>query len=212
MTSSLFRRLLLPVAALALAGCSSVIGLGNRDPVDVYRLAALEAPVTPPPAPQWRLLVELPLASGGLDTNRIAIKTGPLEVKYLADTRWAQRLPLMMQSILVDSFEAGSGALALDAEGAANFAPYALETEIRDFEADVSTKGAPRVTLRFALRLKTTSPARIVDSTTLTATADATGDTAQALTTAFNTALQTILGDTVRWTATHIPATPPARP
>jgi len=201
--------LFLPIAALALAGCGPIVNIGEQPAADVFRLRPIEARVAEAPAPGWRILIDEPSASGGLAGNRIAVFTGPLELKFLADARWAQRLPAMMQALLIDSFETGAGAMAMTFGSPAAQAPYVLAADIRDFQADVSERSSPTVTVRIAFTLSTRAPAQVLGYKVLTATADARSDSGAALADAFNRANQQILTDVVAWTVETIPPAAP---
>jgi cholesterol transport system auxiliary component len=204
---------LLPVAAvslmtMALSACGPIVNIGEQTPADVFRLRPLEAKVAEAPKPGWRLLIDEPSASGGLGSNRIAVFTGPLELKFLADARWSQRLPAMMQAMLIDSFETGAGAMAMTVDAPAAAAPFVLAADIRDFQADVSQRAAPTVTVRIAFTLSTRAPAEVLGYKVITATAEATGDSGSALAEAFNRASRDVLTEVVTWTAQSVAAAP----
>jgi len=199
---------LAPVAALALSACGPIVNVGGQPPNDIFRLRPIADSVVQTPAPGWRILVDQPTASGGLDSNRIAVFTGPLELKFLADARWAQRLPDMLQSMLIDSLENGADAMAISYATTAAEAPYVLASDIRDFQADVTDSKAPMVTVRIAFTLSSRAPSRVVGYKVLQASADASADNGPALADAFNRAMQEILRDVVTWTAAQASAAP----
>lgn len=208
--SRLFR-LSAPLMALALLGmaaCSPLINLGPETPAaNIFRLEPVSEPVTDALA-DWTVVIAKPTTIGSLNTSMMAVKTAPLEVRYYADARWSDRLPDMIQSLLIDSFEAGGGAVALTTDSAASLAPYILEADIRDFQADVRDKNAPEVRVRLTLRLTSASPTRLLASTTVAATALAEGTDAAQLAAAFNEAMQDVLRRTLLWTADQMAATP----
>lgn len=199
---------LVPLAALALAACGPIVNIGEQPAADVFRLQPLQQPVAVGPMQDWRILIDEPTASGGLDSNRIAVFTGPLELKFLADARWSQRLPAMLQALLVDSFETGSGAMAMSYGAPAVDAPYIIAADIRDFQADVSDPRAPTVTVRIAFTLSSRAPSNVIGYKVITASADASGDNGSALSDAFNRASRDVLKTVVGWAAESIPAAP----
>ena len=195
----------------ALSGCGSVIDLGgSTPPANIFKLEPLNAQVAETPVPDWRLRIAPPTASGGLDTDRIAVATAPLEIRYYAEARWADRVPEMVQALLVDSFETGADAVALTVDSTVGTTPYILETDIREFQADVTDEAAPQAKVRIALRLMRPGPTRLVANTTLNATAEADGTEAAALVRAFNTAMQDLLAEAVEWTAAQVRKAGPA--
>jgi len=54
---------------------------------------------------------------------------------YYANSQWTDRVPLLLQSLLVEAFEKSGRIAAVGRETAGIRADYVLETEIRDFEA-----------------------------------------------------------------------------
>ena len=48
--------------------------------------------------------MEVPSASGAIDTDRILVRPTPTQVAYLPDARWTAAAPVMLQSALVETF------------------------------------------------------------------------------------------------------------
>lgn len=199
------------VLLLGLSACGPLVDLGgSTPPANIYRLEPLSDRVAEPPAAEWRIRIAPPTAGSALDTNRIAVATGPLEIQYYAEARWADRVPEMVQSVLVESFEAGAGAVALTSDSVVSAAPFLLEADIRTFQADVGGDGPPQVTLRIAFRLLRSGQNEFVASTTVNATAEAASRQAPDLVQAFNTTMQMVLRDAVNWTVERVRAAGPA--
>ena len=90
------RALLLGSAALALAGCSDLIGPSSA-PVQLYGLKPTGgAPTTGPKVP-WHLSVGLPTATDYLDRSRIALMQPDTSVDYYAGAQWTDHLPALVQ-------------------------------------------------------------------------------------------------------------------
>jgi len=130
--------------AALLAGCGNLIGPPPSPPIYVLepRLpgAMQGAPV------MWQLSIALPRAQASLDTMRIALRKMPSMLDYYADAAWTDRLPLVMQDLLVESFERSGriAGVARDTSGIA--ASYRLDTELREFEAHYDqADAAPRI-------------------------------------------------------------------
>lgn len=115
-------------------------------------------PALPPPsdAPKvnWALSIAMPDASAALDTARIAILRPPANLDCYADGAWPDHLPVLVQSALLDAFEASGriAAVARDSDGA--HADYILMTDLRDFEARYDTQdGIPVAVVRIGAKL-----------------------------------------------------------
>ncbi len=90
---SFFRRhlavLLLP---LLLGGCAGLLPGAGPAP-NMYNLTPKNTFPQGMTPVRWQLVIEEPLAAGGLDTNRIALRPRPTELKYFAGSRWTERAP-----------------------------------------------------------------------------------------------------------------------
>ena len=135
--TALRRRALMRAAgaggALLLAGCG-LVGL-TRAP----RLYTLTPKSTFPPdlrKVRWQLLVETPIAAAGLDTARIALTTSPITVDYFAGVSWTDRVPEMVQTLIVVSFENSRAITSVGRDSVGLRADYLLRTEIRAFQAE----------------------------------------------------------------------------
>ncbi len=137
----------LSVLALSLlVGCSAVTGIGSR-PLDTYELRPLPTR-TAVVRGSRHLVVEVPTASGALDTDRIAVKPNALEVAYLPGASWVDTAPEHLQLLMARSL-GGTGAFALVSTGDARAdADWYLETDLQAFEVDIDAEGAARATVR----------------------------------------------------------------
>src|ERR1700760_278794 len=91
-------------SAVVLAGCSNLIG-----PPDAFPIYMLRAHIPPAPAGQrlaWQLTVDQPNAPDALDRSRIAIVKSTLEMDYYANAQWQDRLPDLVQSAIMEGFDA----------------------------------------------------------------------------------------------------------
>jgi cholesterol transport system auxiliary component len=84
-----------------------------------------------------QLRVAEPIASLDLDSDRILVRTGPEEVATLAGAKWSDRLPLLVQSRLTQTFE-NANLLRQVSRRPTTTADYELDIEIRKFELDVA--------------------------------------------------------------------------
>lgn len=100
------------------------------------------------------LRVKLPSVAPELDTDRIAIIQPDGRQDYIANAKWADFLPVVIQSALVRSFAAsgryGGGVTADDTSARAQ---YVLATEVEDFHIEMP-KGSTPALAHIRLRVK----------------------------------------------------------
>src|SRR5262249_14334940 len=150
--SRLSRRWLSSTEALEVTGAASLLGLGP--PPHLYRVTPKNTYPANLPHPSGQLLVDVPLAPAGLDTGRIALSRSTVSIDYFADSEWIDRVPLMIQTALLDSFESSKAITAIDRESVGLRADLILKTEIRHFEALYdSSNGPPEVWVAISARL-----------------------------------------------------------
>ncbi len=129
--------------ALPLAACAAPLVTYERD-------AAKPAPARPLDA---RVRIAEPLATLDLDSERILVRTGPQQVAALAGAKWPNRLPLMVQARLTQSFE-NAGLARQVGRNPAAAADYELDLDIRKFDLDVARS---RVEIDVAAKLVSAS-------------------------------------------------------
>jgi cholesterol transport system auxiliary component len=196
MTAGLPSRAFSPAApALALALLLSACA---GSPPATFDLTAADPPATRPLRAQLR--VAEPLAGVDLDSDRILVRTGPQEVATLAGAKWSDRLPLLVQSRLTQTFENASlmGQVAQRATFAAN---YELDVEIRAFELDVP---ASQVRVDIAAKIVTVRGGRAVATQVFSAEAPVTSTSPAAVSAALDTALSSVMTQIVTFVSTRI--------
>lgn len=198
------RALLLTVLAVAATGCSVLSGPPQRNLYQVTPATGFPAGL---PHATVQLRIDTPSAAAGLDTERIALSRTPVSLDYFADSVWAERLPEMLRTALVESFE-NSG--AVDAVGSGAFglnADFELKPEIREFTAvyDSATgaNGAPTTTVALALKLVKMPERTIVAQTTVSDRQVAAGNEIQSIVVAFNAAAGRAMNRAVVWTVSN---------
>lgn len=192
------RRAFLLAVPAGLAACTGPLGGGS--PPQLYTLTPVrEFPPTLPRSTA-QLLIEAPSAPGGLDSERIALKKSATSVDYFAGAAWTDRAPIVVQSLLVESFENTGKIAAIDRESLALRADFVLEPDLRDFTAIYSGSDMPAVRVRIALKLVRLPEKQIVGLHTASADSPATENSVPAVVQAFDTALHQAIGDAVAWT------------
>ncbi|WP_226628556.1 ABC-type transport auxiliary lipoprotein family protein [Alloyangia pacifica] len=200
----MFPRFLFPALALALgtSGCAAISALDTAsEPLDVYEL---QTPAIDGAAGRgWaELVVEPPIASGALSSERIMIRPAPLQAQYLPEARWSDDAPAMLQTLLVRSL-AETGAFAsvgrapLGAQG-----DYALLGELTDFQAESyggSADAPVSVHLRLMLRLVRERDVVVVASRTFEVRAPAADDGTASIVAAFDRAARQMISEILPW-------------
>ena len=183
----------------ALAGCANLPGLGP--PSDIYDLTPKSTFQADLPKVAWQLVIEEPQAPGALDTTRIALKPNPLEVKYFAESRWAERAPKMVQSLMVVSFENSGKIVAVGRQAVGLRADYVLRSELRQFQAEYNgTDKLPTIRVRLNVKLIREPREEIIASKTFEERMAVTADGIQPVVTAFDEALNKVMRHVVEWT------------
>ena len=192
------RRTLLLALPAGVTACSGVLGGGS--PPQLYTLTPVKE--FPPTLPKSgaQLLIEAPVAPGGLDTERIALMRSAVSVDYFAGSAWTDRAPLMVQSLLVESFENTGKVAAIDRESLALRADFILKPELRDFTAIYSGSDTPVVRVRVGLKLVRLPDRQIVAQRPVSADAPAQQNSVSGVVEAFDVALHQVIADTVAWT------------
>lgn len=196
------RRTALALAATAfLSGCSALSALsGAATPLDDYDLTAPATPVTARSTTSRQLVVEIPTAPGALTNDRILIRPHPLQAAYLPDGKWAEDVPVMLQTLMVRSFEDTGAFRYVGRTPLGTSGDYALLTELTDFQAEAAADGkSATIRLRLTARLIREDDAAVLSSRTFTSSADVASTETLALVEGFNTANQTLLTDLTTW-------------
>ena len=205
----LSRRWAPTIIVLALAGCGGLFG--GSSPAQLYRVTPVH--VFPPGLPHLpvQVLIDEPLAPAGLDTTRIALGRSAVSIEYFADSEWADRLPLMVQTALLDSFEDSKALNAINRESLGLHADFILKTEIRHFEALYdSPNQAPEVWVAIITRLVNPSGRDILSEASFERRVRAEINDVPQIVLAFQEALKGVMEEIVVWTARN-PALSPKR-
>ena len=195
----LSRRWAPTIIVLALAGCGGLFG--GSSPAQLYRVTPVHA--FPPGLPHLpvQVLIDEPLAPAGLDTTRIALSRSAVSIEYFADSEWTDRVPLMVQTALLESFEDSKVLTAINRESLGFHADFILKTEIRHFEALYeSPNGAPDVWVAIIARLVNLSGRDIVAQASFERHERATANEIPQIVLAFDEALGGVMEDIVLWT------------
>jgi cholesterol transport system auxiliary component len=183
--------------SVPLAGCSV---LPAPPAAQLYRLSpSLDDPPNDRVLHK-RLVVDIPVASESLDTDRIALTRNRTRFDYYAESLWTDRVPLLLQGLLVEALE-NDGTVAEVGRNARTLTPdFVLETEIRDFQASYAVPDEPpAVIVTLALGLVKMPDRRMVGQMALTESSSASHNSLDSVVEAFDAAVGKILGRSVAW-------------
>ncbi len=203
-------------ASFLLSGCGlSDLGeiIGPPPPPQIYLLNPTMPPAQQGPQLPWQLSIAVPDAPASIDTVRIALNPTPSTLDYYADAAWPDRVPVLLQSHLIEAFEtAGCVAVSRDTDGL--LANYMLRTELREFQANYRGGAAPlpdqpatppEISIRLDVRLVAVLERRVVENISVVHTASARTNDVDSIVAAFNEALGAALAEIVSWTLTAAP-------
>jgi cholesterol transport system auxiliary component len=202
MRPSVLARAAALVAALALPGCAAVSSLsGAATPLDAYTLTPLAGPGDA--RGSAHVIVDPPTASGAIVTDRILVKPNRLQAAYLPGARWTEPVPVMVQTLLVQSLQA-SGAFRLVGRQAMGLFPdNTVIGELRAFQAEPGPPEGPAYLIRIALTLTVIREAdgALVATRNFEGSAGAPSDAALDIAAAFDAAMGGVLRGAVPWIA-----------
>jgi cholesterol transport system auxiliary component len=197
-------------AALALAGCASLFVA--TPPGKLYRLTAARDFRGGLPHSHAQLLIDLPQTQAGIDTNRIALSKSPLSLDYFADSEWTDRVPELIENLLLASFENSGAILAVDRNAGGLRADFALRTEIRHFEAVYQSQTSPpTVWVEIIARLAAVPRRTILAEGRFERRVQAAANDVPSIVAAFDAATGSVLRDIVEWTLNNPALTRPER-
>ena len=111
----------------------------------------------------WQLVVEPPSAQASIDSPRIGLMLSPLRFDYYAQANWVDRAPLMVQSLMVESFDNSQAIIAVGRESIGLRPDYVLKSELREFQAE-QTADLHRVNVALKVKLVQMPERQIVAS------------------------------------------------
>lgn len=187
---------------MLLSGCGALSSLSDAGKeMDAYTLSPARS-AGEAASGSRHLVVELPTSTGAVGTDRILVKPLPYQAQYLPDGRWSEAAPILIQSLLVASFQNIGGFRLVGRTGAGLMPDYTLMTELQDFQAEPTGPDAKGFTVMVTVlvTLIRESDRRIVASRKISATDAVASDQTPDIVAAFDRALQTVLAETVLWT------------
>jgi cholesterol transport system auxiliary component len=197
--------------ALAVAGCSAVLP-GSGEPARMYTLTPKTTFNPDLPRATWQLTIDRPISEAGLDTTRIALRHSPVTLEYFARAEWVDKAPIIVQKLLVESFEATGKIVAVARQSVSLRSDYNLLCELREFQAEYQGNGPPSVRVRLNVKLVKMPERVIVGSHSAEFVEKSTSAELERIVEAWDTALGKALKRVVEWTlvtAAEVQATQP---
>ena len=201
------RMMLFAMLAALLSGCGAISAIGDATtPLDAYDLRApADGPVAQGRPIQRDLIIEIPTASGALDTDRIMIRPHPLQAQYLPRSRWSDTTPVMLQTLMLRSIENANALRYVGRRPLAGAGDFALISELTDFQAELDTESdTAMIRLRMVARIVRESDASILATRTFSSSAAAPSLETLDLVARFNTAAEPMMRDLTGWVLTAL--------
>lgn len=181
--------------ALAIAGCAALPG-GGPAPLDTFELSAPQ--VSAKGRSSRQILIAEPSALKALDSQNIVIKSAPGSIQYLKGAQWADRLPLIVQARLAETFQRSGSFAGVGKPGEGLAIDYQVIAEVRSFEVRVD--GGDHARVELYVRLLNDRNGEVRASRTFTASAPVSGSGNQAYVNALDAAFGEAAQEIVRWT------------
>jgi cholesterol transport system auxiliary component len=186
-------------AALSLAACSM---LGSREDFIVYAPAvahpAAAAASSGPRA--WALIVAEPRAISPLNSTRIAVMPTAGEIQTFKGVRWRDASPVLLQQLLIQAFQDSARLSGIGPPTSILHADFALQTDLRDFQAEYRGEKVPTVVIRLNGQLVDNFTGLALASQLFTIEQPCEGTAIPQVFAAFQVALDRLLPQVVAWT------------
>jgi cholesterol transport system auxiliary component len=193
------RRMLIVPFVAPVAGCSV---LPSPPMPQIYRISPQAEQHAHSRPLRKRLVIDIPTASESLDTDRIALIRDRTRFDYYANSLWTDRVPLLVQTLLIDAFET-DGSIAGVGRDAWTLTPeYLLATEVRRFEAVYAGAAdeIPMAVVALALGLVKMPDHRMLGRTLVTDQSRAATNSVDSVVEAFDVVVGKVVLQSVAWT------------
>ena len=187
------------LAALSLAMGLSLAGCASR-PEATFDLSAAPA-ARSLRALGAQVVVSEPIATAPADSDRIVVRPTPDTRAAFQGAQWTERLPRLVQTRLLQSFENAALSRFVSRPDGRTVAQYSLNTEIRRFDMDLSQGEA---VVEISARLVEERAGRIAAAKIFNARIAPAGEDGAAVAAALDAALSQVMGQIVVWTAGRV--------
>ena len=185
---------------LLLGACVSALEFVSGEPPRLFDLTPKSTFDPALPEVDARISIDIPTAAAGLNTTRIALKPTPTQFEYYARAQWVDVVPVMVQNLLVESFDNSGRIDVLERSAYGLRADYSLLTNIREFQAEYDGSGPPTVEVRLQVRMVRLPRRSTISAATITGSVPAASRKMQDIVTAFDQAFGKAAKRLVEWT------------
>ncbi|MGX5849047.1 ABC-type transport auxiliary lipoprotein family protein [Mesorhizobium sp. PL10] len=179
---------------LTLAGCAALGG--KPAPLDTFELSAPSIDMRGHSRRQ--ILIAQPSALKALDSQNIVIRPSDHSIQYLKGAQWADRLPLIVQARLAETFQHSGSFTGVGKPGEGLAIDYQIIVEVRSF--DVRVNGGEHAEVDLFVRILNDRNGEVRASKDFTASAPVSGSGNAAYVGALDDAFGQAAKDIVRWT------------
>lgn len=144
----MMKKLSLLLCTSFLVGCSILV---QDEPLPLYTLKSGDVKSTH--VLSTSLAIDMPLSEASLDTQRIALTPSPYERDYIADGQWPDRLPKIIQEVLLEGLSERWGEASVSRMSSGLQATSLLQTEVHDFSVYYLNTEHPEVHLKIAFKV-----------------------------------------------------------
>lgn len=185
-------------ALLMLCGC---LGISKKhEPSTVYAPTLAHSAAAQGAPLAWQLLVDVPSAVDPLDGTRIVVMPQPGIVQFYKDVRWRERMPVLLQSMLLQGFQESGRLLGASSLSTGLRGDYALHLDLGDFQAEYRGATNPTVVIRLNAQLTQNTSNRVIAARSFS-WEQASGEVAiGAVVATFEQGLNAVLPQVVEWT------------
>ncbi|WP_051333915.1 ABC-type transport auxiliary lipoprotein family protein [Mesorhizobium sp. WSM3224] len=183
---------------LTVAGCAALGG--KPAPLDTFELSAPSVDVHAHSRRQ--ILIAQPAALKALDSQNIVIRPSDQSIQFLKGAQWADRLPLIVQARLAETFQRSGSFAGVGKPGEGLAIDYQIIVEVRSFEVRVN--GGEHADVDLFVRILNDRNGEVRASKNFTASAPVSGNGNPAYVSALDNAFGEAAKDIVRWTDSTI--------
>jgi cholesterol transport system auxiliary component len=197
-------------ALVLLPGCQGLQTLQSAaTPTQLYTLTPKSTFDPDLPSVAAQIVIEEPTANASFNTDRIAVQPHPLQVQYFGGVRWVERAPLLVQRMLMESFENTDRLRSVGRSAVGLRSDYTLVGDLREFQAEVEP-GDPQapvqVRVRLNLKIIRQPEGLIVASRSFGERLETPSDDMRDVALTFDEALGDVMRDAVEWTLREVDA------
>jgi cholesterol transport system auxiliary component len=133
------------LALLALSGCAGSLFESKTPAPQTYVISPAASAEEAAPQLKVDVSVSQPSAAPGLNTDRILLLRDGRRLDYYSRAQWGSQTARVMQYFVIASLQNQNLFRSVTSDDVRTSAPYVLDLELRDFQAEYRQPGAPPV-------------------------------------------------------------------